>query len=78
MSQSRAQSLVESLINVLIGCSINMTANVFVYPLFGWHITMGQNLAVACIYTAISIVRSYAIRRWFNARIHRLAEKITN
>jgi len=25
------------------------------------------------IYTVISVVRSYAVRRWFNARLHRLA-----
>lgn len=64
--QSRVGSLVEALVNVLIGYSINFTANMLIFPLFGWNISAKQNLALGVIYTAISIARSYAIRRWFN------------
>ena len=73
MTQTRLGSLIEAIINVLIGFGINFTANMLIFPLFGFHITPGANLALGLIYTVISVVRSYAVRRWFNARLHKLA-----
>ncbi len=73
MTQTRLGSLIEAIINVLIGFGINFTANMLIFPLFGFHITPGANLALGLIYTVISVVRSYAVRRWFNARLQRLA-----
>jgi hypothetical protein len=64
--QSRKGSLVESIANIAIGYSINFTANLLVFPLFGWHVSVKQNLALGVIYTAISLARSYALRRYFN------------
>lgn len=76
MSQSKIGSLIESLVNIAIGFSINFTANMLVLPLFGYHITLTTNLQLGVIYTGISIARQYVIRRWFNARLHRFAEKV--
>lgn len=76
MTQTRLGSLIEAFINVIIGFGINFTANMFIFPLFGFHITPGANLALGLIYTVISVVRSYAVRRWFNARLHRLASAV--
>lgn len=45
-------------------------------PLFGWQVTVTQNLALGAIYTGISIARSYAVRRWFNARIAAAAARL--
>lgn len=66
MSQSRKGSAFEAVMNVLVGFSINFTANACLFPLFGWHISSSQNLSLGVIYTGISLVRSYCIRRWFN------------
>jgi hypothetical protein len=76
MNQSRLSSLIEALINVAIGFTINFLANMWFFPLFGWHISPSQNLALGAIYTAISIARSYCIRRWFNARIQAAAKRM--
>jgi len=76
MTQTRLGSLIEAIINVLIGFGINFSANMLVFPLFGFHITPGANLALGLIYTVISVVRSYAVRRWFNARLQRLASAV--
>jgi hypothetical protein len=46
------------------------------FPLFGWHISASQNLALGLIYTVISVVRSYCVRRWFNAILHRAARRL--
>jgi hypothetical protein len=76
MNQSRLGSLIEACINVLIGFSINFAANMMILPLIGFHITAGQNLFIGVLYTAISVCRSYAIRRWFNGRLHAAAQAL--
>jgi hypothetical protein len=68
-TQSRTDSLMESLTNIVIGLAISQAANLVVIPLvMGVPISAGQNAALALLYTAISLVRSYAIRRAFNGR----------
>ena len=74
MNQTRLGSLIEAIINTCIGFAINYTANMFIFPLFGFHITPGANFALGLIYTVISVVRSYCIRRWFNAKLHGMAK----
>ena len=71
MTQTRKGSLAEALINVAIGYGINLTANALLFPLFGWHISLQQNILLGVFYTVISIVRSYCIRRWFNKLIQK-------
>lgn len=78
MSQTRRGSFIEAIINVLIGFGINFTANIFIFPLFGWHISTKQNIVLGVIYTGISIARSYCIRRWFNRRIVKFANRIAS
>lgn len=76
MNQSRLGSLYEALINVVIGFTINYMANFVILPLYGFHITAGQNMTMGLLYTGISIARSYVIRRWFNARLHAAAQRL--
>lgn len=76
MEQSRLSSFIEAIINTAVGFSINFAANMLIFPLFGFHITPGANLLMGLIYTVISVVRSYAVRRWFNARLHKLASAV--
>lgn len=71
MRQSRLGSFLEASINVAIGLAISLVANALVFPLFGFHPDLWQNIRISAIYTLISIARSYVIRRWFNAWLHR-------
>lgn len=66
MSQTRIGSIVEAWANIAVGFSINYVANLLIFPLFGMHISLIDNFYMGCIYTGISLVRSYVIRRWFN------------
>lgn len=66
MSQSRKGSVVEAMTNTAIGYGINFTANLLIFPLFGMHISLANNFVMGLIYTAISIARSYVLRRVFN------------
>jgi hypothetical protein len=76
MTQSRLSSFYESCINIIIGFTVNYFANLMIFPLFGFHISHSANFVMGCIYTGISLVRSYAIRRWFNARLHAAAVRL--
>lgn len=76
-SQTRLQSFIEAWVNVIIGFVINFIANLVILPLFGFtSLTLGTNFVIGLLYTVISVVRSYAIRRWFNARLHAWAERV--
>lgn len=64
--QSRLHSFVESVVNVIIGYSINVVANIYVLPLFGFYPSIAEAMGMGVIFTFISIVRSYILRRLFN------------
>jgi len=64
--QTRSQSATEAVMNILIGYTINFIANFTLFPLFGWEISIQQNLIIGVIYTIISFVRSYMLRRFYN------------
>lgn len=65
MKQSRRMSLIEALSNVAIGYSMAVPTQVAIFPLFGLHVTLAQNLMMGAIFTVVSIVRSYALGRVF-------------
>jgi hypothetical protein len=67
MKQSRLMSMVESLANVLVGYGVAVVTQMAVFPLFGLAVTVTENLLIGLIFTAVSIVRSYALRRGFEA-----------
>ena len=67
MSQSRTMSLVEAVTNVLIGYGVAVATQMLVFPLFGLHATLQENLLIGLIFTAVSLVRSYLLRRAFEA-----------
>ena len=76
MHQARLGSLIESAINILIGYSIALLSQLLIFPWFGIHIPLSDNLLIGAWFTLISLLRSYIIRRWFNARLHTAAKAI--
>ena len=64
--QSRAMSAVEAVTNVLVGYGIAVVTQVLVFPLFGLTASLGDNLPLGIVFTAGSLIRSYALRRVFN------------
>jgi len=71
MSQTRLGSFLEACFNIFVGFSINFIANIFILRGFGFAVTYGDAFMIGAIFTIISLVRSYVIRRWFNGFIHR-------
>lgn len=76
MSQTRLGSFIEAIFNVLIGAGVGLTSQLIVFPMFGINIPLSDNIAIMCWFTAISVARSYIVRRWFNSMIVRAVERM--
>lgn len=63
--------------NTAIGFVVTLGLAPIVYPLFGHGFTMSQNLGITAIFTVVSILRGYVVRRWFNAKIRRAAQRMS-
>lgn len=74
MNQSRLGSLIEALANIFIGFGINLGANMIVLPWFGFHVSASQAFGIGVVFTVISLVRGYFIRRYFNAKLQHMAQ----
>lgn len=64
--QSKSMSLLETVLNVLIGYMIAVTAQIIIFPWFGIMVDLNTNLKIGMLFTVVSIVRGYALRRFFN------------
>ena len=69
MNQTRRHSLTESIVNVLIGYFVALASQLAIFPLFGIHVAFRDNIMIGLYFTAVSVVRSYALRRWFTRRV---------
>lgn len=67
MKQSRLMSLIESIANVFVGYGVAVVTQILIFPIFGLQTTLAQNLKMGAIFTVVSITRSFALRRVFEA-----------
>ena len=67
MRESRLMSLAETFANVLFGILVAVATQLVVFPVLGLQATVAQNLKIALVFTGVSIARSYALRRMFEA-----------
>ena len=67
MKQSRFMSLVESVANVFLGYGLAVMTQILIFPIFGLHTTLAQNLKMGAVFTVVSVARSYLLRRLFDA-----------
>lgn len=72
-------AIIEAWMNVLLGFGLNYLANPLLIPLMspGGHMTAASNFWGGCVYTAISVLRSFAIRVGLGPRMHALAIRLT-
>lgn len=57
----------EAITSTAVGFGLSFVTWAIVGPLLGYHVTHTDNLAITAIFTAVSLIRGYAIRRLFNA-----------
>ena len=76
MNQTKLGSLYESIINICIGAGVALASQLVIFPLYDINPPLMTNLGIMAWFTLISVVRSYVIRRWFNAKLHSAAMKL--
>lgn len=59
--------MVETITNVAIGLVVSFLSQVVVFKYYDIHISLAQNLELTLYFTVVSILRSYALRRFFNS-----------
>ena len=72
--QSRWMSLMEATANIAVGYCLAVLTQVLVFPLFGLSVSLGENLGIGAVFTVVSLIRSFALRRAFNALVARSAD----
>ena len=65
--QSRLMSLVEAIVNVVVGYGLAVLTQIAVFPIFGLRTSLPEHLAIGGVFTVVSLARSYALRRTFEA-----------
>ena len=65
MKQTRTMSLIEAATNVIVGYALAVITQILIFPVFGLHATLAQNLKIGLVFTVVSIARGYALRRLF-------------
>ena len=68
MSQSKKQSVIESVTQTLIGLGTSIVVQLIIYPLLGIPVSFKQNLIITAIFFVVSIIRGYLVRRFFNVK----------
>lgn len=58
-------TLVETLANVATGYGVAVVTQIAVFPIFELYTTPADNLTIGAIFTVVSFIRSYALRRAF-------------
>ena len=65
MKQSRLMSLVEAIVNVIIGYILAIATQIVVFPWFGLEAALGEHLAIGLAFVGVSLARGYLLRRVF-------------
>jgi len=66
MSQKRRISLLESVINSILGLITSFLIQIFIYNLLNIEVRIDQNILITIVFFTASILRNYIIRRLFN------------
>lgn len=67
-TQTKTNSILESLSNTGIGLLTTLIFSPIIYSMVGMSYTYSQLGWVTVLFTALSIVRGYIIRRFFNKK----------
>ncbi len=69
MKQSRLMSMLETCLSTAIGFVVAVGTQLVVFPLFNYSPPLADNFKIAVLFTAVSLVRGFLVRRLFE-RMH--------
>lgn len=67
MSQTRKESLIEITVDMVLGFIISVFSYLVIFPIIGFKVSLNESLLLTVYFVAISYIRRYFTRRWFNA-----------
>ena len=76
MTQTRLEPLIETVANIVIGFVIALASQLWIFNAYDIHVSGGTHVAITAWFTLVSLIRGYAVRRYFNARLRRLASAL--
>lgn len=65
--QSRSTSFFETLTGTVLGFILSVAVQRALFPALGHDFAFSENMVVASVFTVVSILRGYTVRRVFNA-----------
>ena len=65
--QSRSASVLEALTGTVVGFLLAIWVQRLLFPALGHDLALEENALVAAVCTLLSLMRSYCLRRLFNA-----------
>ena len=68
MKQSKMDSFLETFTNIAIGMCFALLTQILWFPVLGHTFTMAENVLTTVVFTAVSFIRMYVIRRAFDGR----------
>jgi hypothetical protein len=66
--QTKKHSMLESITNTSIGLLTTLIFSPIIYSMIGMEYTYSQLGMATVLFTILSIIRGYIIRRWFNKK----------
>lgn len=66
--QSKKQSSIESVTNIVVGLITSFLIQLFLYPILEIPVTINQNITITLVFFVVSFLRSYGLRRYFNKK----------
>jgi len=66
LGQSKKHSIFEAIANIFLGYWIGVLTQIIVFPFFNINISFKENMIITIIFSIVSLVRSYVLRRIFN------------
>jgi hypothetical protein len=66
ITQSNRTTLIEAMTETVMGSSLAVATQFVVFPASGLHVSVVENFGLGLVFTGVSIVRWYALRRQFD------------
>lgn len=68
MDQTKKGSFIEAVVNTFVGFIVTLIASPFIYWICGVEISFPAMSMVTLLFTIVSVIRNYVIRRFFNKK----------
>lgn len=75
--QSKKGSIAEAIVNTFIGYLVTLICSPLIYALAGVKLSAGTMNYIVIMFTILSVLRSYIIRRFFNKIILRAINRVS-